>query len=76
MAKHPLTQLPTAEIREHVAGYEAKIAYNEARGVDQSDRRTVLADLLTELNDRESDLAAEQAAEDALYRYMAGDPNA
>jgi hypothetical protein len=52
--QHPLTKLPTAEIREHVQGYEQKIAYNEARGTDQSDRRLVLAALLTELADREA----------------------
>lgn len=52
--RHPLTKGSTAEIREHVKGYEQKISANEARGTDQSDRRVVLTDLLTELADRES----------------------
>jgi hypothetical protein len=52
--RHPLAANAAniAELREHIAGYEQKIAYGELIGLDQSDRRTVLVDLLTELGDR------------------------
>lgn len=52
--RHPLTRQATPELRQTIAGYEQKIAYNESRGSDQSDRRSVLTELLTELADREN----------------------
>jgi hypothetical protein len=52
--RHPLTKQDTPELRQTIAGYEQKIAYCESIGLDQSDRRVVLTDLLTELAEREA----------------------
>ena len=52
-SRHPLTQLPTDQLREHVTGLNQKIQYQLDRGSkSQGDRIMVLRQLRTELATR------------------------